>query len=233
MVGGTAALFFQCRLLVRTYISVCCRVWTRMWAEPSSPTLLREPPAKLSATPKNLPECIHLSFLWHEQMQRVLRWAEHVKYSMSPWRRSAWADSSPTTSGSPLWRHHSLDGFANLWSGRRMPSPSGPLGCRALTTQTQTGQLTLRGHVEMLVIARSAAISRRQPAPSSCRMTSGRRRTEPEPDYRSRCPRGHAPDHCCRRQGDALNRGRAWLHRDDSPSLGAQPHHGGRQRRSL
>ena len=105
-------------------------------------------------------------------------------------------------------------------------------GCRAFATQTQTSQLTLRGHVEMPVIARSAAISRRQPAPSSCGMTSGRRRTGPEPHYRSRCPRGRAPDHCCRRQANAPNRGRAWLRRDDWPSLGAPPHHGGRQRRS-
>jgi hypothetical protein len=55
--------------------------------------------------------------LWREQMPRVLRWAEHVKYSMTLWRRSAWADFSPTTSASSLSGHHSLDGFANLWSG--------------------------------------------------------------------------------------------------------------------
>ena len=114
---GIAALFFQCGFADSdVHFSVLSGADEDV-GRAILANLAGEPPAKLSATPMNLPECIHLSFLWREQMLRVLRWAEHVKYSMTLRRRSAWADFSPTTSGSSLSRHRSLDGFANLWSG--------------------------------------------------------------------------------------------------------------------
>ena len=44
---------------------------------------------ELLVTQTHLPKYTHLSFLSRERMQRLQRWAEHVKCSMTLWRRSA------------------------------------------------------------------------------------------------------------------------------------------------
>jgi hypothetical protein len=73
----------------RAYLSVCCRVRTRMWVEPSLPQLLGDGLRSSGSRRRSCRAATHLISLLRERTQRVQTWPEHVTYSMKVWRLSA------------------------------------------------------------------------------------------------------------------------------------------------